>query len=311
MKALAHINGDVYYNDLNNHGHIYGSLNSPLSLPVYSDLPTFQQQSPGTDDVTVPRNGTVTLTAGSYNDVVVKNKGTLFFSGGGTFSIHNLNAGSKVKLLFDQPTQVLISDKFDTDVNCYVGPADGSSIDASNIVFYVAGMNGNNGNLHASPKAAQIGILNNVKANFYVPNGTFWLRGLTDATGAFIAKDVRVGVNVDIYEKSAFEGNAPKIAIGNGNNTTTETPDKYNLSQNYPNPFNPTTRIRYSLPENAHVSLIVYDILGRQVAELVNGEAAAGTHEAVFDGSRLASGVYFYKLTAGKFTQINKMLLMK
>ena len=88
-------------------------------------------------------------------------------------------------------------------------------------------------------------------------------------------------------------------------------PQSYSLDQNYPNPFNPTTVIRYSLPENARVNLVVYDILGRQVAELVNGEVGAGYHQVEFNASRLASGIYFYRLTADKFTQINKMLLMK
>jgi Tol biopolymer transport system component len=107
---------------------------------------------------------------------------------------------------------------------------------------------------------------------------------------------------------------APK---GNSNNEEPFTidknslPDKYVLNQNFPNPFNPTTIIRYSLPENANVSLIVYDILGRQVAELINSEVDAGYHQVEFNASKLSSGMYFYKLTAGNFVQINKMLLLK
>jgi hypothetical protein len=88
-------------------------------------------------------------------------------------------------------------------------------------------------------------------------------------------------------------------------------PTVYVLEQNFPNPFNPSTVIRYALPENANVNLVIYDILGREVAELINGEAGAGYHEVKFDGSKLSSGIYFYKLTAGNFIQIKKMLLMK
>jgi len=88
-------------------------------------------------------------------------------------------------------------------------------------------------------------------------------------------------------------------------------PDTYTLSQNYPNPFNPTTTINFALPENANVTLKVYDIIGRQVAELVNGEVEAGYHQVVFDATKLSSGIYFYRLTTDKFTQINKMILMK
>ena len=89
-------------------------------------------------------------------------------------------------------------------------------------------------------------------------------------------------------------------------------PKEFQLSQNYPNPFNPTTKIRYSLPVSEFVTLKVHDILGREVTTLVNGEKGPGNHEVTFDGSRLAStGVYFYRMTAGNFSQIHKMVLIK
>lgn len=88
-------------------------------------------------------------------------------------------------------------------------------------------------------------------------------------------------------------------------------PAEYGLSQNYPNPFNPTTVINYQLPENGHVTLKVYDVLGKEVATIINENKEAGYYEASFDASRLSSGVYFYKLVAGSFVKTNKMLLAR
>ena len=88
-------------------------------------------------------------------------------------------------------------------------------------------------------------------------------------------------------------------------------PAEYSLSQNYPNPFNPTTKINFSLPEAGNYTLKVFDILGREVALLHSGELTAGTHQAVFDASRLSSGVYFYSLTGDNVHLVKKMLLLK
>jgi hypothetical protein len=92
-------------------------------------------------------------------------------------------------------------------------------------------------------------------------------------------------------------------------------PTAYGLGQNYPNPFNPSTAIRFSLPASGPVSLVVYDITGKEVAELLHEERSAGIHEVRFDAGRirggLASGVYFYRINAGSFTQTKKMLLVK
>jgi photosystem II stability/assembly factor-like uncharacterized protein len=88
-------------------------------------------------------------------------------------------------------------------------------------------------------------------------------------------------------------------------------PADFNLSQNYPNPFNPSTRIRYDLPEKGSVKLVVFDQLGRQVSELINGVKNAGSYEVEFNGSNLASGIYFYKLEVSEQTFTKKMILVK
>jgi hypothetical protein len=85
----------------------------------------------------------------------------------------------------------------------------------------------------------------------------------------------------------------------------------YNLNQNYPNPFNPSTEISYSIPNNAKVKLAVYNLLGKQVAELVNGTQVAGPHAVNFSAANLSSGVYFYKLEVGNTVLSKKMMLLK
>lgn len=88
-------------------------------------------------------------------------------------------------------------------------------------------------------------------------------------------------------------------------------PEKYSLSQNFPNPFNPTTTVRYTVPNAGKVTMKIYNILGQEVATLVNMRQGAGTYTVKFDASRFASGVYFYRLTAGSFSQVKKMMLLK
>ncbi len=85
----------------------------------------------------------------------------------------------------------------------------------------------------------------------------------------------------------------------------------YSMGQNYPNPFNPSTIIRFGLPENTRVNLIIYNQIGEQVAELVNGQMAAGYHQVTWNATHMSSGVYFYRITTEKFRSVKKLLLLK
>ncbi len=88
-------------------------------------------------------------------------------------------------------------------------------------------------------------------------------------------------------------------------------PTDFILKQNYPNPFNPTTVISYQIPVSGNTTLKIYDVLGNEVATLVNEEKPAGSYEVNFDARGLSSGIYFYKLQTGSFVETKKMILMK
>lgn len=94
-------------------------------------------------------------------------------------------------------------------------------------------------------------------------------------------------------------------------NENGELPSEYNLAQNFPNPFNPVTTIAYQLPQSGRVSLIVYDLLGAEVATLVNSVQSAGIHSVRWNAANVASGIYFYRLRAGSFTQTRKLVVIK
>ena len=93
--------------------------------------------------------------------------------------------------------------------------------------------------------------------------------------------------------------------------TVNSLPIQFNLAQNYPNPFNPTTTIQYAIPKAEHVTLKVYDELGNEVTTLVNENKVAGQYKVSFNGSNLASGIYYYRIAAGDFTEVKKLMLLK
>jgi len=118
--------------------------------------------------------------------------------------------------------------------------------------------------------------------------------------------------NVNISDSIAARLNHAMNRIPtNISSAETGVPGQFRLYQNYPNPFNPNTVIRYSLIENRFVILKVYDVIGKEVMTLVNEKLNPGNYKIEFDGSNLTSGVYFYKLTAGEFTETKRMMIFK
>ncbi len=177
------------------------------------------------------------------------------------------------------------------------------------------------------------GLFNNLKFRIYNSD----LAPLTDVMNATISQE-RDQINQDIVFKNNKVFNVWQDNHEHGvgydiwanvynfdylftgvNNKKINTPISFKLSQNYPNPFNPTTTIRYSIPSvvdanfasTTRVELKVYDILGREVATLVNQDQHPGNYRVIFNAGNLASGVYYYRLRAGDHVQTNKMILLK
>jgi beta-glucanase (GH16 family) len=129
-----------------------------------------------------------------------------------------------------------------------------------------------------------------------------------NATGLFT---IDLGAQVGTYRFDDLSVADPLLGTGVDAHHQTGIPETVILEQNYPNPFNPSTTIRYGLPGLSHVTLVVYNTLGQQVATLVQGEQTAGYYEVMFDGTNLPSGVYFYRLQSGGCLETRKLLLAK
>jgi hypothetical protein len=99
--------------------------------------------------------------------------------------------------------------------------------------------------------------------------------------------------------------------LTNLNLSANQIPETFSLLQNYPNPFNPVTNIKFDVPKSSYVTLRVYDLLGRELAVLVNENLKTGSYQYQWDGSAFASGVYFYKLETEDFSETKKMLMLK
>jgi len=129
--------------------------------------------------------------------------------------------------------------------------------------------------------------------NLVPPSGIYWSLKTVTNLWADPSLKLKYDITVDVEDFHA------------------EVPADFTLHQNYPNPFNPSTKIKFVIPKSSFITLIVYDVLGKESAILVNEETPAGNHEVEFNATNLPSGIYFYRLQAGSFVETKKMVLMK
>jgi hypothetical protein len=161
-----------------------------------------------------------------------------------------------------------------------------------------------------SAASFQFGVTNRI-VNY---NGTrYTFKGWTGSgTGAYTSQDssgmdsVRtIAISNPIVESPRWVSSTSVQTI------SSEIPNEFNLYQNYPNPFNPATNIRFDIVKSGVVKILIYDVLGREVANLLNENLTPGKYNITFNASNLASGIYYYKITTQDFTNIKKMLLIK
>lgn len=160
---------------------------------------------------------------------------------------------------------------------------------------------GNGNNITISRKLPK-GVTGNLQDKFggIVVNKAMTTDGNITVTNHSITKlDMIVQYN---FVPSGFDDSKSKV---------NQLSLNYILQQNYPNPFNPTTLINYSIPKSEFVTIKVYDLLGQEIATLVNGDKTAGNHRVEFNARRLTSGVYYYRMESGKFSQTKKFIVEK
>lgn len=278
----------------------------------------YRETSPGT--AAAVGSFTVVIPAGTTRDqfapVRYRNNSWIFYTTGLTGNI-DLNCITSTDNGVNWASQVVIGslpsrDEYWFDAQHYTfgsGGVDliyysdtlqpGAPTNATDRMYYTSAASSAPGTFSASTQFSEHAP--GWSANGYIPFLIEYYDSGGDAAAFWIGQD---GANKRLYmdRLSAITG-----VSSNGN----EIPEKFNLSQNYPNPFNPVTNINFSLPKSGFVSLKVYDVMGREVAALVNKDMNAGSYKVDFDASRLSTGVYFYRLSAGEFTDTKKLMLIK
>jgi photosystem II stability/assembly factor-like uncharacterized protein len=185
-----------------------------------------------------------------------------------------------------------------------------------------------NGKVMSISKSTIAGLKDAV---LYVKYGSIFVRcAMSDGNGVYNLQSLPSGNVRIIVDRMGYDGDSTIVTVTSISSLDSinfylrylytgikiiesTVPSEYKLYQNYPNPFNPTTNIKYQIINNLpqQITLKIYDILGKKVATLVNEKQTAGMYEITFDGSRLASGIYFYKIETGNYSEIKKMLLIK
>ena len=222
------------------------------------------------------------------------------------------------RVLVKTPVQIVLSGNAgdgNFTVNADINVS--SSVSGNNVVHFVVVENvdyrGNNGvspqnhvmrKMITSPTGESIDLSSNTTVSKTITLDEIWN---LDRLGVVVF--VQNSSTKEIYQSEFITYSELGVTGVEAENNS--VPVSYNLSQNYPNPFNPSTTIEYEIPSEEHVVLKIYNVLGKEIKELVNSNKGAGKYRVNFNGEGLASGIYYYTIRAGKFVQSRKLVLLK
>ena len=287
---------------VDNSGNVYVAGQSRGSGTA-EDYATIKYNSSG-DSVWVQRyNGTGNLSDGA-NSIAVDGSGNVYVTGSST--------GSGTD--FDYATLKYNSSGILQWLKRYNGPINSSDY-ANSIAL------DGSGNVYVTGQSPGSGLSYDYTTIKYNSSGdSVWVKRYNGpANSTDNANSIALDGSGNVFVTGQSEGSGTgtdyatvKYSQSVGiNQISSEIPDKFSLSQNYPNPFNPVTKINYELRVTNYAKLVVYDVIGKEVVTLVNEKQSPGTYQVEFDAGSLTSGIYFYRLTSGDFTDTRRMMLIK
>lgn len=285
------------YRDGNSQKYVYKSTNRGLNWIT-------------TDTVqTIYSYGMLKINPMRRNDIFIRASGNMLKSSDGGLNFNNVGGNGFTDLVFDRT---------DSSIYGYSQNKIYKSIDNGNNWSIISGIpsasircleiNPDNHNILYAGNDSGLYVSTNAGNSWSLYNNSF--NPSRRVIG--LSKDVNTGDTLYAVTSDAVYKVWGSFIVVGVNNYSTQLPSVFSLYQNYPNPFNPSTEIKYELLNTAFVTIKIYNVLGEEVAVLINNEyKSAGRYNVTFDGSNLASGVYFYSLTADTFQDRKKMVLIK
>ncbi|HXH90895.1 MAG TPA: Ig-like domain-containing protein [Thermoanaerobaculia bacterium] len=203
LDSGAVVGGDAYYNALTNQGTIAGTQFSPLALPVFAGFPPALARPPGSGNVTVAANTSLTLGEGAYGNLTINKGATLLLSGGG-YAFQSITVASGGSIRYAAHADIVVSGRADFGANDVVSPADGSGLTPAAMRIQVDGINGTTGVLGATPPSIHVGQSSKISATLYATAGSLILDQSVEGNGAFVGRDILVGHNSKLTLNSAY-----------------------------------------------------------------------------------------------------------